>query len=304
MKIEHEKDFRKTGRRMSVRTFLTPILFMVLHHLVLNLASVILMFAHLASHPELGQSLLQNSIDSETLTKILVEGNIMTWASLSAMIVLIPLYLAYLYYWKKKDQSLLLTERAHVKQWGSALAIILGATGLTQLWMALLSSFDPMSFLGHKFQDYLDKVALFDGRTATIALELVVTVFLVPIGEELLFRGIIQGELRRAFRPFVSVIGTTLLFALFHLDLIQGSYVLIAGFALSAAYHFTRQIFVPIAMHILFNFVGSGWLSRLIGADETTEVGIIIGLYAFILVGAFGYYYLWREQKKKDTVQV
>lgn len=293
----------ETTRRISVRTFLVPVLFMIIHHLVLNVVSLVYMFILLAKDEAIAGLLFKNPSDSALLTKIIVENNVMTWSSLIAMVFLIPVYMVYLHYWKNRHQPLVSFERTAFGQWAGALAMMLGATGLTQLWMALLSSFDPASFLGRLFQSYLDKVALFDGRTATIALELLVTVFLVPVGEELLFRGIIQGELRRSFTPIVSVLGTTFLFAIFHLDLIQGSYVLIAGFALSSAYHFTENIAVPIAMHVLFNFVGSGWLSRLIAADEQTEMGIVIALYLFILIGAYGFYYLRRAQPSQGRVK-
>lgn len=293
---------REGERRIHLSTFLAPLAFMVLHHLVLSGASVVRLLYFLGKNPQYQEALLQDP--GTSMMEVLLEGNVMTYASLMGMLVLIPAYLLYLAYQKRKAKPLLLCQGISFGQLLSSLSIILGALGLTQVWMVVLASLDPASLPGRLFQDYLDKMMLFDGRAADLPLELLVTVILVPLGEELLFRGILQGQLRRSFSPAITVAATTLLFAIFHLDLIQGSYVLIAGFALSAAYHFTRQIFVPIAMHILFNFVGSGWLSRLIGADETTEVGIIIGLYAFILVGAFGYYYLWREQKKKDTVQV
>ena len=122
------------------------------------------------------------------------------------------------------------------------------------------------------------------------------TVVLVPLGEELLFRGIVQGELRRSFSPAITVVATTLLFAIFHLDLIQGSYVLIAGFALSVSYQLTRNILLPILMHMVFNFIGSGWFSRLMGGGETAELILVCFLYASILLGAFGFYYLLKKE--------
>ncbi|HZK29209.1 MAG TPA: CPBP family intramembrane glutamic endopeptidase, partial [Clostridia bacterium] len=176
------------------------------------------------------------------------------------------------------------------------------AMGLTQLWMVVLSSLDEMSWLGRLFQEYLDKMALFDGRTSTQMLDLLVTVLLVPVAEELLFRGIIQGELRRAFGPIVSVVATAVLFAVFHLDVIQGSYVLIAGLALSIVYHFTENIMVPIGLHVLFNFIGSGWLSRLLGVGETGEAIIVYVLYASIILGFGAIFILRKKHKEKATL--
>lgn len=284
---------KETGQgRIRPQTFLVPLLFMVLHHLVLNGASVIRLLYFLRTNPQYGGDILTDL----TITEILLEGNITTYASLLGMLVLIPAYLLYLYYQKRKGRALLSFQRLSIPQLLSSLSVILGALGLTQVWMLILASMDPASLPGRLFQDYLDKMLLYDGRTSDLPLELLVTVLLVPLGEEILFRGIIQGELRSAFSPALSVAATSLLFAIFHLDLIQGSYVLIAGFALSACYELTRNMGIPIFLHMVFNFIGSGWFSRLTGGGETAEMILVISLYAFILLGGLGFYYLFRKQ--------
>ncbi|NLA81786.1 MAG: CPBP family intramembrane metalloprotease [Clostridiaceae bacterium] len=282
-------------RRIHLSTFLAPLLFMVLHHLVLSGASVVRLLYFLGKNPQYQEALLQDPAGT-SMMEILLEGNVMTYASLMGMLVLIPAYLLYLTYRKRKAIPLLLCQRISPSQLFSSLSIILGALGLTQVWMVILASLDPASLPGRLFQDYLDKMMLFDGRSADLPLELLVTVVLVPLGEELLFRGIVQGELRRSFSPAITVVATTLLFAIFHLDLIQGSYVLIAGFALSVSYQLTRNILLPILMHMVFNFIGSGWFSRLMGGGETAELILVCFLYASILLGAFGFYYLLKKE--------
>lgn len=285
----------------GVRTFLVPLLFMALHHLVLNGASAIRLLYFLMRHPEYRDFLLNDPAGNESLIEVLVRGNVMTYASLIGMLVLVPAYLLYLFFQKKRGRSLLGKGPLSARSLFSSLAVILGALGLTQVWMVILASFDPSTLVGKSFQDYLDKMTLFDGRTADLPLELLVTVLLVPIGEELLFRGIIQGELGRAFSPSITVLATSILFALFHLDLIQGSYVLIAGLALSVCYQLTRNLLVPILMHMLFNLIGSGWLTRLLGGGERVELATVVTLYAFILVGALALFFQFRARSlQKD----
>lgn len=282
----------KKGRpRPGVRTFLVPLLFMALHHLVLNGASAIRLLYFLSRNPEYRDLLLNEPTANKALIEVLVQGNVMTYASLIGMLVLVPAYLLYLFFQKRRGRSLLGKDPLSARNLFSSLAVILGALGLTQVWMLVLASLDPSSLIGKSFQDYLDKMTLFDGRTADLPLELLVTVFLVPVGEELLFRGIIQGELGRVFSPSVTVLATSFLFALFHLDLIQGSYVLIAGLALSVCYQLTRNLLVPIFMHMLFNLIGSGWFTRLLGGGERVEIATVIALYAFILVGALALFF-------------
>ncbi len=285
---------REGERRIHLSTFLAPLAFMVLHHLVLSGASVVRLLYFLGKNPQYQEALLQDP--GTSMMEVLLEGNVMTYASLMGMLVLIPAYLLYLAYQKRKARPLLLCQGISFGQLLSSLSIILGALGLTQVWMVVLASLDPASLPGRLFQDYLDKMMLFDGRAADLPLELLVTVILVPLGEELLFRGILQGQLRRSFSPAITVAATTLLFAIFHLDLIQGSYVLIAGFALSVSYQLTRNILLPILMHMVFNLIGSGWFSRLLGGGERMELILVLFLYASILFGAFGFYYLLKKE--------
>lgn len=286
------------GGRILPRTFLAPLILMILHHLVLNGISILRVWTYLLAEPALFDALRKDPT-GRILSQVLAESGAVTYASFFGMLVLIPLYLLYLYRRKKKADSLILSSRVTWIQSLSALAVVLGALGLTQLWMAILASFDPASILGRLFQGYLDKVAFFDASSSVSTLDFAATVLLVPLGEELLFRGIIQGELRRAFGPVISVVATTLLFALFHLDLIQASYVLIAGLALSAVYQLTRQLVVPMVMHVVFNFIGSGWLTRLTGGGERVAAAVVCVLYGFVLVGIAGLLILRRAGRPR-----
>ena len=288
-------DFSGGRAGISARTFAVPLIFMLVHHLVLNAFAILWLFIYLGRNPEAAILL--------TPLELMAEANVMTYASLLSMLVLIPAYLLYLQTRKKKGHPLLEQEHLSGGQVFHSVVMILGAMGLTQLLMVLLSSLDNSSFLGRLFQDYLDKMALFDGRTEGFWMDFAATVILVPVAEELLMRGIIQGELARSFSPRVTVALTTFLFALFHLDLVQGLYVLIAGFVLSVTYHLTRNILIPIGLHILFNLIGSGWLSRLIGAGEYGEGILVLLLYACIIGGAGSFLVLRRTARRKKPAE-
>lgn len=78
-------------------------------------------------------------------------------------------------------------------------------------------------------------------------------VVLAPLAEEGLFRGILLPLLTRRTGPLAGMALTALGFAALHADL--GTFVALAIFsvALSMAYIRTGTIWVPIAMHALFN---------------------------------------------------
>lgn len=95
--------------------------------------------------------------------------------------------------------------------------------------------------------------------------------FLIPITEEIAFRGIVFGELRRKFSPVASIIISGIIFGALHMQPIQIGYAVLCGIALGAIYYFCDSILATIVVHSIFNFLGSG-LSQLM------DSGIIPGL--------------------------
>ncbi len=75
------------------------------------------------------------------------------------------------------------------------------------------------------------------------------------------------------------------------------------GLALSLTYHLTNNIFIPIGMHIVFNLVGSGAFSRLVGLTERGETILIYVLYASIPLMIAGFFCLRFLRNKRPEVQ-
>lgn len=87
-----------------------------------------------------------------------------------------------------------------------------------------------------------------------------VTVFFVAPGEELVYRGIVQGQFRRAWGPLPAVVVASALFGVAHSGALAGSgtiaYLAIAtilGVILGAVYEYTENVVVPIAIHAAWN---------------------------------------------------
>ncbi|CCB91388.1 putative membrane protein [Waddlia chondrophila 2032/99] len=84
----------------------------------------------------------------------------------------------------------------------------------------------------------------------------------VPIAEELLFRGYLQGWLRRFIHPKSAIFFASAVFALFHFSLAQGwsnIEYLVSLFTLSLIlgflYEKQRSLWAPIGLHAVFNCV-------------------------------------------------
>ena len=87
-----------------------------------------------------------------------------------------------------------------------------------------------------------------------------VTVFVVAPGEELLFRGVVQGLLRRSLGVGPAIAVASLLFGGIHIVSISSgdawTYVLVAtalGAVLGLAYEYTENLVVPIIVHAIWN---------------------------------------------------
>jgi len=90
------------------------------------------------------------------------------------------------------------------------------------------------------------------------------------VGEELLFRGVLQAELVALWGPWSALIVASLVFGLCHW--ITPAYALIAtimGAYLGGLYWYTGGLLVPILVHTLYDFVAFVYFARTQGAVKS-----------------------------------
>lgn len=94
----------------------------------------------------------------------------------------------------------------------------------------------------------------FEGMyTLGLAQSLIFIGVLMPIFEEILFRGLIMGQLLKLGSKWIGIITQSLLFAFSHFSLIQGFYVFLLGLITGYAVTKTKSIKSGIVIHIIFN---------------------------------------------------
>ncbi len=104
---------------------------------------------------------------------------------------------------------------------------------------------------------------------------LLFTGVLIPIAEEMYFRGAIFGWLRRSSLP-LALVGSTLLFGIGHMDSVAVAVSsLVLGFANALLYEKTRSIWVPIAVHALNNTMA---VMLIYASMLIVEQGLVPGL--------------------------
>ena len=109
--------------------------------------------------------------------------------------------------------------------------------------------------------------------------------------EEMLFRGVVQKAMERAFQPLVAVLVTGVIFGAFHLDLFDVVPLIAIGCYLSFLRWRSKSIVLPIVAHFLNNlaavisvYMGMGYETKL----STTELGISNTIAAVTQTVAFG----------------
>ena len=71
--------------------------------------------------------------------------------------------------------------------------------------------------------------------------------------EEMLFRGILYAASKQIGYPRIAAIGTAILFALFHVNLLTFASLTAVALGLIALYEFTDNLLAPIVAHAVFN---------------------------------------------------
>lgn len=267
---------------LRLRTIAVPLILMMVHAIVINLVADLYSYAYQwisqsALFPGLASWPVYGSRDALVLQEY---PRIAVFFSLA----LVPLYAMILVLRRSHDPDAVWTRRPAWSDIWPALSIMIGLLGVTNLIFSLLTRLSQtFPQIDTMMTDYAEQSGAFGPNIGYGWLILGITI-LAPLSEELLFRGIIQGELRRVLPEWLAVVIQALLFALFHWQPVQVIYVILPALALGALYALTRSIWVPVLMHMVFNFLGSV-LPSLIGSDETLNTIVVLTEFAFIGVG-------------------
>ncbi len=109
-------------------------------------------------------------------------------------------------------------------------------------------------FLGEEIDLRQEIVKAFEVSPLHFRVEIAIAVVLVaPIIEEVIFRGLLYGLLRRHVRPLLAMIAVGLLFGSVHDSPASFLPISLFGFLLCYLYEKTGRLSVPIIAHLIFN---------------------------------------------------
>lgn len=197
--------------------------------------------------------------------------------------------LAILSAWKGRDywkREILARESGmEPKRFCCLLVLCVGAQMVNGIWVTMLET--VLNGFGKSAVGILESVS---GEADTVSMFLYASI-LAPIGEEILFRGYVLRALRSYGKRF-SILGSALLFGLFHGNLLQTPYAIAVGVILgyvtaeySIRWSILLHMFNNLVLADLLNRLTAGWSDLaycllnliLFGGSFLASVGIILG---------------------------
>ena len=143
------------------------------------------------------------------------------------------MYLTHLTYEPKKNYALLALSCAGLSLGSMMLISLSGLTGASETFA---------------------KVSAAQG-SVSLGLAILCFVLVSPAAEELLFRGIFYGYLRKFMDIRTAVILSAILFGVFHGNMVQAVYATAMGYLIAYAYEYFGSFKIPILMHAGMNLL-------------------------------------------------
>jgi sodium transport system permease protein len=113
--------------------------------------------------------------------------------------------------------------------------------------------------------------------------------FLPAVCEEILFRGYLYSSVKRKFKPLAAMIIVSVIFGLYHMNLIQSTVTAIIGMMFVFAVYRTDCIFISMIMHCMNNsfsvvcmYFPENTVIKLINNDSSVSTMIILILIGII----------------------
>lgn len=123
---------------------------------------------------------------------------------------------------------------------------------------------------------------------------------LAPLGEEIVFRGVVYGQLRKVLKVPFAVVLSGLAFGLFHGNLVQAVYATVIGCLLALVYEWYGTIAAPMLFHSVANLFVYVMLELLPFGGAFLSVPSCV---LFLGVSAGSLFLLWMLQGKAASRQ-
>ena len=125
-----------------------------------------------------------------------------------------------------------------------------------------------------------------------------IAVIAAPVVEEILFRGIVLRSMRKFAPAWASILISSVLFGVYHLNIVQAAYATLMGIAAGILYEKKRNLLFPILVHFANNLI------TMLQGFAPSEVNELISIFILIMIAPAGYVVCrsLRQGKRSDSM--
>ena len=119
-----------------------------------------------------------------------------------------------------------------------------------------------------------------------------------PVVEEILFRGIVLRSMRKFTPTWAAILISSVLFGVYHLNIVQAAYATLMGIAAGILYEKKRNLLFPILVHFANNLI------TMLQGFAPSEVNELISIFILIMIAPAGYVVCrsLRQGKRADSM--
>lgn len=203
----------------------------------------------------------------------LVSDNGLIFIAVVALISYVPLFL--FYYLDREKVRLYFIKNARTFDYIMA---VLGGVGIAII-LNLIITISGISNFDTQFQSVNETL-----QSPPVFVKVIAAGIIVPILEELIFRGLIFNRIRNQYNALVAMFISSIMFGIYHFNLTQGIYAAILGLCMVYVYNKVRTLVVPIMIHMSANIsvIILGEISTVTVESSGNET--ILGIFTIILI--------------------
>ena len=199
-------------------------------------------------------------------------------------------------------------------------AFAFGLLGIVSMYMLLVTFLsEHMNTVKDELEVYSETIDRFTEVTPEEVpvfdqiLDYITSVLVIPVVEELVFRGVILGQFRKAYSGWFSIAISAVVFGLVHGISVHIGYAILCGILLGLVYYLTSNLVLTIIIHVIFNFFGGAlpviFDSGLtpVPAETANRISGFISVFSLYMVPAVVFvlaifFLRYKNAKKKDQV--
>ncbi|MGG2468806.1 CPBP family intramembrane glutamic endopeptidase [Paraclostridium bifermentans] len=155
-----------------------------------------------------------------------------------------------------------------------------------------------IDFLTQLFPSYEEVSNRITSQTSSI-LNIMCIVVLVPIYEEIIFRGIIFNHLKENYKIGIAIVVQALVFGIEHGNIVQSIYTFILGIVLALMYMYFNSIYANIMLHMIFNLFGGVIDLKLYNLNKFTYYILATICFVFLIMVSYKMVLDYRRNHRK-----